>query len=365
VVRRLYGVDEQSRGVIWLPAHHDMGLFSGILQPLYAGSSILLLSPMFAMQRPLRWLQAISDFRGTVSGGPSFAFAACATALAAADLTCDELDLSTWQCAFVGAEPISAVQLQAFASAAGGFGFRPEAWTPSYGLAEASVLVTGRRGMEARMDGQGRTLVDCGSVVGGHELLIVDPRGRQVVPSGEEGEVWLSGPSVAAGYWGPSDCSAATFGARLADGRGPFLRTGDLGCLREGHLTITGRLKDVIILAGRKLHAGDIEEAARAAIGERPAIGALAAFAVEIGGLERLVLAAEAPRSVCADSSVQNQLRSALRGSIASHFGAPLHDVVFTRHKLPRTSSGKLRRFDCRRRYLSGGWSQTLEVAGC
>lgn len=351
----LYRVGPESRGVIWLPPHHDMGLGSGLLQPLYAGSNILLMDPAFAMQRPLRWLEAIESFDATVSGGPPFAFIACAAALAAAERAGHdlELDLTRWTCAFVGAEPIARDGMQQFCRLAARYGFRPEALAPSYGLAEATLLVAGARGGLRAHSVRGD--VNCGRAVAGHEIRLVDPDSRQARPDGQEGEIWVRGPSVGHGYWGDPQQSRSVFEARLSDGSGPFLRTGDLGVIAPDGLAITGRLKDVIILAARKLHAADVERAARFAA-EILQGAAIAAIAVTAAGAERLVIVIERPRSLRAGSEAEQDLTAAVRSAVARELDAPTHEVAFFPFgALPRTSSGKLRRTECRDLYLRKG----------
>lgn len=348
--QRLYQVDAASRGVIWLPPYHDMGLGSGILQPLWSGSAILLMAPGFAMQRPLRWLEAIDAFGATVSGGPPFAYAACVASLRAADEPV-ALDLSSWACAFVGAEPIPPATMRAFCEAFAPHGFRPGALTPSYGLAEATLLVAGTRGgIGAAELADGRVFARCGPVIEGHDLLIVDPERRTPSPPDAIGEIWLAGPSVAGGYWQKPAATAETFDARLADGRGPYLRTGDLGQIVDGELIVTGRRKNIVILSGRKLHCEDIEAAIRAeleATPDRAEIGALAAAASTGDGGERLRLFIEASSAVLGDPARRDAIRRAATQILARKFDARLDAIVFERRgRLPRTSSGKLRRAD-------------------
>ncbi len=340
--RDLYGVGPGSRGVIWLPPNHDMGLSSGVLQPIYSGADITLMSPLYAMQRPARWLQLISETGATISGAPTSAYRACLQSVSPSEL--EGLDLSTWSCAFVGAEPVPHTVLAAFAERFGPCGFRADAFLPCYGLAEATVLVSGdkgRRGLAAS------PAVGCGWPADDVELLIIDPVAATPRADGEEGEIWLRGPSVAQGYWRAARATATTFGARLADGDGPYLRTGDLGRRVADQLVITGRIKDLVIFAGRKIHAEDIEASVRRAghakITEATAV---AAYAYEEGGAEKLGLALELRRT--ASSEETEDLRSMITGVIAREHEVSVGKLSLVRPgDLPRTSSGKIKRYAC------------------
>ncbi len=269
------------RTVIWLPPYHDMGLIGGILTPLYAGNPAILLSPVSFLQRPLRWLDAISRYRGTTSGGPNFAYDLCVEKIGEEERS--KLDLSSWTLAFNGAEPVRAATLERFAAAFAPCGFRKEAFLSCYGLAEGTLLAAvGRRGTGATVgafsaveleqhravavepevagDSEARTLVGCGTAPEGARMLIVEPESRVPCAPGVVGEIWIAGPAVAAGYWGLPEVTAASFGSHTAGGDGPFLRTGDLGFLDAGgELFVTGRSKDLIILRGRNHYPQDIE----------------------------------------------------------------------------------------------------------
>jgi acyl-CoA synthetase (AMP-forming)/AMP-acid ligase II len=364
--------------VSWLPVYHDMGLLSTVLEPLYVGVPCVFMSPLVFLQRPLRWLQAISRYRAATSGAPNFAYDLCVRKVKPEQR--GELDLSAWSLAFSGSEPVRAETLAAFSAYFAPCGFRQEAFYPCYGLAEATLFVTGgaRRAapriasfdaealqshrVKPAMNGGGRLLVDCGWPRGGLEVVVVDVDRGQPVGEGEIGEIWVRGASIAVGYWNRPEESLETFGARLADGRGPFMRTGDLGFVRDGSLFITGRHKDLIIVDGRNHYPHDIEltaEQSHALL--KPA--ASAAFAVEIDGEERVVVVAEADyrlRSSAGSGSVAEDLElaaaaAALRAAVSEHHDLPLHDVVFVRPgTIPRTTSGKIRRAECRARYLRG-----------
>ncbi|OWQ90665.1 hypothetical protein CDN99_10740 [Roseateles aquatilis] len=345
---RVYGIDADSRGVIWLPPHHDMGLNAGILQPLHAGCQVTLMSPLYAMQRPLRWLQAISDTRATVSGGPSFAFGACIAA--APQLAPGALDLSSWRCAFLGAEQIHAPTMRAFVRTFAPFGLRDDIFAASYGLAESTVLSTcdgaGRLRVHVRA---GRELVGCGRAIDGLELAIVDPETRQPRAAGDEGEIWLRGPSIAKGYWRDRDRTTQVFRACTSEDPRPWLRTGDLGVRIDDDLVITGRIKDLIIFAGRNLHAEDIEASVREVDTGLLADALIAAFATDGDDREELRVIIEVSARHRNQLEAFEALRPGIARAVLRDFDVRLGHLAFVRPgHLPRTSSGKVRRQACR-----------------
>jgi acyl-CoA synthetase (AMP-forming)/AMP-acid ligase II len=349
---RRFNVGAHSRLVTWLPPYHDMGLVSGMLQSQYSHCTTLVLSPLHVMQRPLRWLRAIHNFRATVSGGPPFGFDLCLEAATDQDL--ELLDLSNWGCAFVGAEPIASDMLRRFARRFAPRGFREIAFTPCYGMAETTLMITGRQEGTGALRGDNPVVAaigrpTCGHAVDDHDVLVVDPDTRAECDDGCEGEVWAAGASIAIGYWGDAARTAAIFNAHTRDGRGPYLRTGDLGVMEDGELTVTGRTKDLVIIAGRNIHPEDIEAAAREATDSRMRPGALAAFGVDIDGRERAVLAVELRRRPGPDDDF-SELRSTLGGLVTRALAIALHDVMFLGPgEIPRTSSGKIRRHLCAR----------------
>jgi amino acid adenylation domain-containing protein len=383
MIRRAFAQDDRSVVVGWLPLYHDMGLIGNVLQPLYLGARAILMSPLSFLQRPLRWLEAISRYRATTSGGPNFAFELCVRRIGPAERAA--LDLSSWQVAFSGAEPVRARTLAAFVDAFTACGFRREALYPCYGLAEATLFVTGGSvgagpsvarfalaaleqhravamagpagaddaGGDAASRQLSRQLVSCGHPWLDQEVAIADPESRRRCGAGQVGEVWIAGPSVASGYWGREETTAAELHARLAGepARGPFLRTGDLGFVWGGDLFVTGRLKELIILGGRNLYPQDVELVAE---GAHPALrpGCGAAFAVEVEDEERLVVAWEVERRSSPDlEAVAGRIRQAL----AEELEAAVHEVVFlSSGTLPKTSSGKIRRRACRAAWLRG-----------
>jgi acyl-CoA synthetase (AMP-forming)/AMP-acid ligase II len=258
-------------GFIWLPNYHDMGLVGGILQPVFSGFPAVLMPPLAFLQNPVRWLRGVTRYGATISGGPNFAYALCHEKISAED--CAGLDLSRWEVAFNGAEPVRAETLEAFSRKFEPYGFRPEAFYPCYGLAEATLLVSVGdkrrppviRGFDAaalerncvvRMEqdqGHIRRLVGCGAAPASEAVLIVDPQTHRRLPEGNVGEIWVAGASVGQGYWIQPEASEETFRACFDNGGGPFLRTGDLGFMDDGELFVAGRRKEVMILRGRIL----------------------------------------------------------------------------------------------------------------
>ncbi|RYZ40519.1 MAG: amino acid adenylation domain-containing protein, partial [Myxococcaceae bacterium] len=369
-----FGHTPESVGVGWLPLFHDMGLIGNVIQPLYVGFACTMMSPIAFLQRPARWLQAVSHFRGTTSGGPNFAYALAARKMTEAERA--ELDLSRWDLAFNGAEPIRQETLEHFARTFAPCGFRREAFYPCYGLAEATLIASsGRKGeafvplaVDPRSLEEGRVaavpegtrdarvMVSSGQPPLEQHMVIVHPATGVACADDTVGEIWLRGPSVAQGYWNRPEESARTFGARLKDGSGPFLRTGDLGFLSDARLYIASRLKDLIILRGRNFYPQDIElslESAHKAVRQ----GCIAAFSVEADGEERLGVAVE----VDLRGATPEEVADALRKKVAEEHAVHLHAVVLLEPRsIPKTSSGKIQRQACRAGYMAG----TLEAVG-
>ncbi|CAM5410439.1 non-ribosomal peptide synthetase [Streptomyces spiroverticillatus] len=374
LIQRAFRTTTDTRGMSWLPLFHDMGLIGGMLQPLYYAGSCSLMSPTSFGQDPLRWLREISRTRATVSGGPNFAYDLCA------DLVTPEvlagLDLSSWEVAFNGAEPVRAETFRRFAEAYAPAGFRADAFTPCYGLAEATLIVSCKphgtaparyeapnallAGGDDTVDAvEGTTeLVSSGRPDHSQRLEIVDPDTRLPVPAGAVGEIWLSGQSVAQGYWNRPRKTADTFGVRLAteatgaaSGTG-FLRTGDLGLLHEGELYVTGRLKDLIIVRGRNHYPQDIEQTVSAT---SPALRANcgAAVQVELAGADELVIVHEVSRDH-QDADLAALARTVREAVADAHGVRPAAVVLIRAATLPRTSSGKVQRHVCAADYLAG-----------
>jgi FkbH-like protein len=373
LIQEACGHSEESVFVSWLPVYHDLGLIGQVLQAVYVGASCVLMAPVAFLQQPMRWLRAVSRYRATTSGGPDFAYDLCARRAGEADLA--GIDLTSWRVAFNGAEPVRPSTLERFAAAFAPCGFRATAAYPCYGLAEATLMVSGgspiepphvgsfraaalERGLaEPAEPGEpgARVLAGCGRPLGDQTVLLVDPATAEPLPPGRIGEIWIAGPSVACGYWERPGETAEVFGARLAgsDGRteGPFLRTGDLGFLSGGELYVTGRIKDLIILRGRNCYPQDLELAAERSHPDlRPGGGA--AFSVESGGEEKLVLVHEVRRRPRANAA---EIAAAVRAALAEEHEVAVSEVVLIRPEtLPRTSSGKVRRRACREAYLAG-----------
>jgi len=370
-IRRNVGIHDESHAVIWLPPYHDMGLIAGILEPIYSGIPITLMSPAAAIQRPFTWLSAISGRRSVISGGPNFAYQLCVQKIKPQQR--DVLDLSGWEVAFSGAEPICADTLNRFAEYFAPCGFRKEAFFPCYGLAEATLYVTGAPGKrpshaktfskEALEQGRAvpaepgsdlaRTLISCGVVDRSQKLVIVDPETDEPLPSGRVGEIWVAGPSVASGYWNRPEESAATFKARLpAFSREPFLRTGDLGFLDEGEVFVTGRIKDLIIIRGRNHYPQDIEFTVSECHADLRKGGG-AVFSVKREGEEQLVVVQDLnPRSSGADF---REIALAIRKAVSNEHQLQVFAIVLLKAgTIPKTSSGKIQRRATKTRFLSG-----------
>jgi len=379
MIRRGFGLDRAPRegayhrGVFWLPAYHDMGLIGGILESLFVGGHSLLMSPAAFLQRPLGWMEAISETNATISGAPNFAYELCVSR--STDEQRRSLDLRNWSVAFCGAEPIRAETLEKFAGAFRPSGFRAAAFYPCYGLSEGTLLAAGGDGPgkliirkvcrtalekhhvlflpDSDDPDQYHRFVGSGSAMNGQEVLIVDADTRRPCPTERVGEVWVKGQSIAKGYWNHPEETAETFQAYTEpDRRGPFLRTGDLGIIAEGQLFVTGRLKDVMIIRGRNHYPQDIEET----VGEshealRPDAGSV--FALDVDGQEHLVIVHEVDRQY-RQANFEDIIRRVRREVAASH-ELEVHAIALIRHvSLPRTTSGKVQRNFCRQQYLDG-----------
>ncbi|MBD0347198.1 MAG: fatty acyl-AMP ligase, partial [Coleofasciculus sp. Co-bin14] len=315
LIHQCFADTPNSRGVSWLPPYHDMGLIGGVLQPLYVGAMTILMPAVAFMQKPIRWLQAISQFKATTSGGPNFAYDLCLRKITPEQRT--TLDLSSWDLAFTGAEPVRAHTLEEFARTFADCGFRKEAFLPCYGMAETTLIVSGgvkseppvircvegealeqNRVVPVAKERDGtRAIVGCGQNLLDQKIVIVDPETLTPCSDNQVGEIWVSGPSISQGYWNRPEETRHAFQAYLADAADePFLRTGDLGFLQDGELFITGRLKDLMIIRGQNHYPQDIELTVEKS---HPALrlGSGAAFTVEVRGEERLVIVQEVERT--------------------------------------------------------------------
>jgi len=370
-IGRGFGLHRGSSAGLWLPPYHDMGLIGGILTPLLWGIPVSLMSPVSFVQRPLSWLHMVSRYRTTVIGGPNFAYDLCARRAKDADL--EGLDLSGVELAFTGAEPIRVDTIERFVERFGPYGFRAEAFYPCYGLAEATLFVTGAKRLTgwravsvardalefhgtARPAGPeepSRSLVSCGAPGPSTRLRIADPATGEPLPDGVVGEIWIHSPSVADGYWRRPEETAAAFGAMTTGGEGPYLRSGDLGFILDGELFVAGRMKDLIVINGRNHYPIDIERVCETSVtGIRRNCGAAFAIEDDASSAERLVLVYEANPG---DADHYQATIDELRRTVSLELSVPAHAVVLIRPRtVPKTSSGKVQRWLTRRHYLAG-----------
>jgi len=364
-------------GVSWLPQYHDMGFVGGILGTLYGGRTTVLMSPSAFLMRPMRWLQAMSRYQAVISAAPNFAYEACVKRSTPEERAA--LDLSNWSIAVVGAEPVRPATLRAFSEAFAPAGFRPEAFRPAYGLAEATLGVSGvsnsavpvirhidraalAEDRVVEVDGNDAAaesavpLVGCGSRQGGQDVLIVDPETRLRCGPDEVGEIWVAGPSVGVGYWGRPEETEHAFNARLAGtGEGPYLRSGDLGFFRGGELYVTGRCKDLMSIGGYRHYPNDIEMTVQDC---HPALlpgrGAAFQLPTKRNAPEHLVVVQEVHHHDAAGVD-PNDLIEAAREAIRTHHGIEAQTVVLLKPmRIPTTTSGKIQRSACRDQYLAG-----------
>jgi acyl-CoA synthetase (AMP-forming)/AMP-acid ligase II len=361
------GADHTWRALTWLPHFHDLGLIGGILAPIYAGVPTSLMAPSSFVKRPLGWLRTMSAGRYAITGGPNFAYELCVEQYDPQAL--EGVDLSHWQCAFNGAERVSAETIGRFIERFGPYGFRAETMYPCYGLAEATLMVASSNGPRPPLvravdadaldrDGllrdpssgsRARTLVSCGQAAADQVIAIVDPSSGDELEDGRGGEIWTSDDSVAAGYFAKPTESAAVFAAHLKTRPDlAFLRTGDLGVRERGEIFVVGRLKDLIIIDGRNLHPADIEATVAAAAG-LSVTRACVAFGMELEShLEGLAILVET------DDPDRLDL-AAIKRAVAERHEVQLSRIVsVTAGAIPRTTSGKVRRAAARDAYLRG-----------
>ena len=372
VIYQAFGHHDDTRILMWLPMFHDMGLIGGVMQPLYTGLPAVLMSPIALAQKPFLWLKAISDYKITTSGGPNFAY----------DLLCQKitdeqrasLDLSCWEVAFSGAEPVRAETLAKFAELYQSCGFNREAFYPCYGMAEATLFITGIESKEdpnvAYLDSKAltedkivtvaadtpnaKTAVSCGRTWLGDEVVIVNPETKTERAADEVGEIWARGNGIAKGYWQREAQTKSTFQAELKDRPDKtYLRTGDLGFVRDNELYITGRIKDMMILWGRNHYPQHIEETVESCHPAlRPNHGA--AFSVEVGGEEQLVIAHEVNRTDLRQLNAEEVI-GAIRLAVGEQNLANVFAVSLLKTgSIPKTSSGKIQRRACQSMFLDG-----------
>ena len=370
-IRESIALHPDSLTVSWLPMFHDMGLVLTLVAPLLTGTPLVMMSPAAFVQRPIRWLNAVSSYRATHSASPNFALELVVDRTTPAQRKL--LDLSGWETCVTGSEPLRKSTLERFNDAFAASGFSPEAHVPAYGLAEATLFVTCKRlgepvatrlirgaalqknhATKAEPEETGSIDVVCsGGQVLDTVVEIVDPETRLRVSCAQIGEIWVRGPGIATGYWQRPEASEQTFKARLADsGEGPFLRTGDLGFLHEGGLHVTGRIKDMVILRGQNHYPNDIELTVE---NSHPALkrGNGAAFGVIVDGEEKLVVVQEVDRTSLRGLDVPATLAT-IRASVVAAHEVDVHDVVLIAPlEAPKTSSGKIQRSRARERYLT------------
>jgi acyl-CoA synthetase (AMP-forming)/AMP-acid ligase II len=338
----------------WLPLFHDMGLVGLVLQAAFSGARCVLMPPERFLMRPWLWLRMLSDHGARSSPAPNFAYDLCVDKVGPEHRA--SLDLSRWRNALNGSEPVRAATLDRFATAFAGCGFRRDAFFPCYGLAEATLLVTGPAAPAPPRVVRGH--VGCGRPFGDARVAIIDPQSARPVDDGAVGEVWVASDSCAAGYWNDPTSTAETFHGRLAGDDQHWLRTGDLGFLSDGELFVTGRLRELIIIAGRNHFPVDLERTTEAA---DPAIArsGVAAVSVDVDGAERLAIVAEVCREHRGATGLDTDgIRRRVRAAVAAEHEVTPHDVALIRPgTLPRTTSGKVAHHLARAAYLG----RTLE----
>jgi acyl-CoA synthetase (AMP-forming)/AMP-acid ligase II/acyl carrier protein len=377
-IQQAFELSENSCVVSWLPPYHDMGLMGGILSALSTGYVLIMMEARHFLQKPVRWLQAIDRYDADTSGAPGFAYDLCVDKIAPHDIA--ELDLSRWTLAFCGAETVRANSMQRFSETFAAAGFSKTALFPTYGLAEITLMASAQKkgkgahvvafdsnalergyGEPACASAKSRDLTSCGKMGEGTSLYIVDPEHKTIWEEGRIGEIWLSGASVAQGYWEKDQLSHDVFDNYIGESQEKWLRTGDLGFLWQGELFVSGRLKDLLIIRGKNFYPGDLEEV----IGcchPALALNACAAFSIESGREEKLILAVEVRRDARLKLDVARIMQS-IRGALSEIFELSAHDILLLRpNSLPRTTSGKISRTMCREEYLQHKWSLIQDV---
>lgn len=375
-IKNAFGHDGDAVVVGWLPLYHDMGLIGNVFQSLFLGITSILFSPMMFLASPINWLEAISKWGATTSGGPNFAYDLCVRRIAEKDL--DGIDLSSWRVAYNGSEPVRERTIRDFTNKFSPYGFRAEAFYPCYGMAECTLFVSGGQAsalpkrlhidkmrfaenVATPLSDSQTVLIGCGNSSNNHSIIIVSPEKREVLPNGQIGEIWVCGPSVARGYWGKPELTEDVFRASTANGNGTWLRTGDLGFINDNELFVAGRIKDLIIIRGHNYYPHDIECAIYSGNDALLPDGCAAFVVEEDDERPKLVVVAEVRRQIVSKFNVE-LFRSYLamaRRDISDLYGLRLHDLVLIKPmSLPKTSSGKIRRSYCRELYLYNGLSR-------
>ena len=379
-IRQAFDLSQNSVSVNWLPNFHDMGLIDGIIQPLYTGFLSVLLSPVSFLQKPVRWLQAISDYQGTHCGCPNFGYDLCASKTTSE--TRANLNLSSWVTAYCGAEPIRRETIENFTATFKSCGFQSQFFYPCYGMAEATLMISGgkvtnrpiytqveakalekNRIVEVSVDEEKtKHLVGCGRAWLDTKIEIVDPLTLESCFEDRVGEIWVSGQSVAQGYWNKPEATKETFQARLTNRKESFLRTGDLGFFKNNELFITGRFKDLIIIRGQNHYPQDIEKTVEKSHPSlRPNCGA--AFSVEVEGVEKLVVVQEVERIHLRKLDSNEVFKAVYQAVWLEHELAIETIVLLKPGRIPKTSSGKIQRSACRQQFLDGRLQNVLATS--
>lgn len=377
-IHTLFDFPDHGIDFSWLPLYHDMGLIGGVLEPLYSGRPIILMSPLMFIQRPLRWLDAISRYQVNVTGGPNFAYDLCVRKITPEQK--QSLDLSHWELAFNGAEPIPHTTLRQFSEAFASCGFKPTAFYPCYGMAETTLIASGglkhqlpkQKTIQVNALGKNQvlapdnptqecqTFVSCGQPLSDQTLIIVNPETLTPCDDNTIGEIWVNGPSVAQGYWNQAEMTASIFHAHLSDPHhnGPFLRTGDLGFLDQGELYFAGRLKDVMVIHGKNHYPQDIEWTIEQEQYPYFRPSCIVAFSINHLGAEQVVIMAEVERQYVNGAKHRETLANAvtlLKKKVWQQHDLQIHQFILIRTgTLPKTSSGKIQRYRCRENFLTG-----------
>ncbi|MEM7132754.1 MAG: MupA/Atu3671 family FMN-dependent luciferase-like monooxygenase [Chloroflexota bacterium] len=365
------GFQHTSESIVvgWLPLFHDMGLIGNMLQPMYLGIPCILMAPEAFIQKPMRWPQAITRYGATTSGAPNFAYDLCAQLSSPEEKA--NLELSSWDVAYCGAEPIRAETIERFVEAFAPYGFRREAFYPCYGMAESTLFITGglktdppiyqdveistnaKDGEQFVSSASKKIVVGCGRSWLEQNLCIIEPESLVPCTDGQIGEIWVAGPHIAQGYWNRPEETQETFHAYLADnGDGPFLRTGDLGFIQDGELFVTGRIKDLIIIRGHNHYPQDIEATvAQCHLALQP--NSCAAFAMDADGEERLVVVQEIKRTARHNLDAEAAIKT-IRQAVSAHHALETYAVVLLKPGgIPKTTSGKIQRRACREKFLA------------
>jgi acyl-CoA synthetase (AMP-forming)/AMP-acid ligase II len=370
VIAEALELDDTTIGAGWLPHFHDMGLVGQLLTAVYAGADLVFMSPISFLRRPVRWLQAIDRYGATITVAPNFSYELLARRVSDDDLA--RLDLSTLRVALNGAEPVRPHVLDAVITRLGAAGFRPDAFVACYGMAEVTLLASASRvarppryldvdpdALERHEvlplpgDADGAARLVSNGPPRGVDLRIVDAETRRVLPEAQVGEIWLRGPSVAAGYLNRDDENAEKFDAHTADGEGPFLRTGDLGALYDGELYVTGRLKDLVIVNGRNLYPQDIEEAVSRI---HPALATAPGVVLNVDAGREHIVVIHGLDAGALDGMTPEELAAQIRGTVARMFDVPAPSVVLVkRSAVHRTTSGKVQRRSMLAAFMANG----------